>query len=97
MVAAAAKNKYFGTIWRTSLGIGVVFPLVLFVLRLKLKEPEEFSRNPMKNARTPYKLVLKFYGFRLFIVSVIWFVYDVSNESYFLKIFVANQTHPLVL
>ncbi|KAJ3554292.1 hypothetical protein NPX13_g10652 [Xylaria arbuscula] len=33
VVAAAAKNKYFGTIWRTSLGIGVVFPLVLFVLR----------------------------------------------------------------
>ncbi|KAI1275531.1 putative MFS phospholipid transporter [Xylaria sp. FL0933] len=82
VVAAAAKNKYYGTIWRTSLGIGVVFPLVLFVLRLKLKEPEEFSRNSMKNARTPYKLVLKFYGFRLLIVSLIWFVYDFSTYAF---------------
>lgn len=78
VVAAAAQNKYYGTIWRTSLGIGVVFPLVLFVLRLRLKEPEEFSRNSMKRARTPYLLVLKFYGFRLLIVSLIWFIYDVS-------------------
>lgn len=78
-MAAAASNIYYGTIWRTSLGIGVVFPLILFVLRLKLKEPEEFSRNSMKNIKTPYSLVLKYYGFRLFIVSLIWFIYDVSR------------------
>ncbi|KAI8950352.1 putative MFS phospholipid transporter [Xylaria longipes] len=82
VVAAAASNKYYGTIWRTSLGIGVVFPLILFVLRLKLKEPEEFSRNSMKNARTPYGLVLKFYGFRLLIVSLIWFIYDFSTYAF---------------
>ncbi|KAI1166170.1 putative MFS phospholipid transporter [Nemania serpens] len=82
VVAAAAQNKYYGTIWRTSLGIGVVFPLVLFVLRLRLKEPEEFSRNSMKRARTPYLLVLKFYGFRLLIVSLIWFIYDFSTYAF---------------
>ncbi len=71
---------YFSTIWRTSLGIGTVFPLVLFVLRLKLKEPEEFSKNSMKNVRTPYSLVLRFYGWRLFVVSLIWFIYDVGNR-----------------
>lgn len=48
VVAAAAHNIYYSTIWRTSLGIGVVFPMVLFIMRLKLKEPEEFSRNSMK-------------------------------------------------
>ncbi|KAI1174333.1 MFS general substrate transporter [Nemania sp. FL0916] len=82
VVAAAAQNKYYGTIWRTSLGIGVVFPLILFVLRLRLKEPEEFSRNSMKNARTPYKLVFKYYGFRMVIVSVIWFIYDFSAYAF---------------
>ncbi|KAI0483552.1 putative MFS phospholipid transporter [Xylaria cf. heliscus] len=82
VVAAAAQNKYYGTIWRTSLGIGVVFPLILFVLRLKLKEPEEFSRNSMKNTRTPYRLVFKFYGFRLLIVSLIWFIYDFSTYAF---------------
>lgn len=78
VVAAAAQNTYYSTIWRTSLGIGVVFPLVLFVIRLKLKEPEEFSRNSMKHTKTPYLLVFRYYGFRLLIVSIIWFLYDVS-------------------
>ncbi|KAH8903441.1 major facilitator superfamily transporter [Coniochaeta sp. PMI_546] len=82
VVAAACHNEHFGTIWRTSLGIGVVFPLILFVLRLRLKEPEEFTRNSMKYAKTPYMLVLRFYGFRLFIVSLIWFIYDFSAYSF---------------
>ncbi|KAI8631325.1 MFS general substrate transporter [Xylariaceae sp. FL1651] len=82
VVAAAAQNKYYSTIWRTSLGIGVVFPLILFFMRLRLQEPEEFSRNSMKNVRTPYKLVLKYYGFRLFIVSLIWFIYDFSSYAF---------------
>ncbi|KAI1777042.1 MFS general substrate transporter [Hypoxylon cercidicola] len=82
VVAAAAHNTYYSTIWRTSLGIGVAFPLVLFVLRLQLKEPEEFSRNSMKHAKTPYLLVLRYYGFRLLIVSLIWFIYDFSVYSF---------------
>ncbi|KAL1840827.1 hypothetical protein VTK73DRAFT_3663 [Phialemonium thermophilum] len=82
VVAAACHNGHLSTIWRTSLGIGVVFPLILFVLRLRLKEPEEFKRNSMRYAKTPYSLVLKFYGFRLFIVSLIWFIYDFSTYSF---------------
>jgi len=49
-------------------------------MRIFLKEPEEFQRNSMKYAKTPYKLVLRFYGFRLFAVSLIWFLYDVSHH-----------------
>ncbi|KAI1106557.1 MFS general substrate transporter [Jackrogersella minutella] len=82
VVAAACHNSHYSTIWRTSLGIGVVFPLVLFILRLRLKEPEEFSRNSMKHAKTPYRLVFKYYGFRLLIVSLIWFIYDFSTYSF---------------
>ncbi|RYO93023.1 hypothetical protein DL764_008043 [Monosporascus ibericus] len=80
--AAAAHNTHYSTIWRTSLGIGTVFPLILFVLRLKLKEPEEFNKNSMKHARTPYWLVLKYYGWRLATVSLIWFIYDFSAYSF---------------
>lgn len=97
VVAAAAQNKYYGTIWRTSLGIGVVFPLILFALRLKLKEPEEFSRNSMKNTRTPYSLVFKFYGFRLLIVSLIWFIYDVSLTLLLARKQAKKLTYPIVL
>jgi len=52
--------------------------MVLLVLRFFLDEPEEFQRHSMKYAKTPYKLVLRFYGWRLFIVSLVWFIYDVS-------------------
>jgi hypothetical protein len=79
VVAAAAKETNYGTIWRTSLGIGVVFPMFLFYLRLKLKEPENFQTENMKK-KTPYKLVLKYYWPRLMCVSWIWFIYNVSSR-----------------
>lgn len=80
-VAAACQNSQYEVIWRTSMGIGVLFPLVLFVLRLYIKEPEEFQRNSMRHAKTPYWLSLRFYGWRLFCVSLIWFIYDVSIST----------------
>ncbi|KAK0707435.1 major facilitator superfamily domain-containing protein [Lasiosphaeris hirsuta] len=82
VVAAACHNGHLSTIWRVSLGIGVVFPLSLLGLRIFLKEPEEFQRNSMKYAKTPYGLVLKFYGWRLLVVSLIWFIYDFSAYSF---------------
>lgn len=81
-MAAACHDGHFSTIWRTSLGIGFVFPLILFVLRLRLREPEEFARNSMRRAKTPYSLVFRFYGVRLLLVSVIWFLYDFSAYSF---------------
>ncbi|EHA49017.1 hypothetical protein MCOR27_009562 [Pyricularia oryzae] len=82
VVAAAAQNQYMSTIWRTSLGIGVVFPLVLLVMRFRLKEPVEFSKNSFRHAKTPYRLVLRFYGWRLLIVSLIWFIYDFLTYAF---------------
>jgi MFS family permease len=81
VVAAAAHNSNYGTIWRTSLGIGVVFPLVLFILRLRLKEPDEFAKQSMRR-QTPYWLVLKYYWFRLFSVSLVWFLYNFSSYAF---------------
>lgn len=56
--------------------------MVLLVMRFFLDEPEEFQRHSMKYAKTPYKLVLRFYGWRLFIVSLVWFIYDFSAYSF---------------
>lgn len=82
IVTVICDNKHLSTIWRTSLGIGCVFPLILFVLRLRLKEPEEFQRHSMAHAKIPYMLSLRFYGYRLFVVSLIWFIYDFSAYSF---------------
>lgn len=45
--------------WRVALGLGVLPPLSLLYLRLKLKEPEEFNRETMKDTHTPWWLVIK--------------------------------------
>ena len=70
-----------------------MFPLVLFVLRLRIKEPAAATRNSMRYAKTPYLLALRFYGLRLFVVSLIWFIYDV--RFFFLLLTSAALTMPL--
>ncbi|KAI3400344.1 hypothetical protein diail_3361 [Diaporthe ilicicola] len=82
VVAAACHNGHYSTVWRTSLGIGVVFPMFLFALRLFVKEPEASTKNSMRYAKTPYWLSLKMYGWRLLVVSLIWFIYDFSAYSF---------------
>ncbi|KAJ3161768.1 hypothetical protein HDU86_006539 [Geranomyces michiganensis] len=82
VVAAACSNSHYETIWRTSLGIGILFPLGLLVLRTRLREPKASARNSMRYAKTPYLLVAKFYGFRLLVVSIIWFLYDFSTYAF---------------
>ncbi|OAX78309.1 hypothetical protein ACJ72_07386 [Emergomyces africanus] len=66
--------------WRVMLGIGVIPPLSLFYLRLKLQEPEEFNRERMH--KYPVWLIVKFYWWRLFVVSLIWFIYDFSSYAF---------------
>lgn len=69
-------------VWRITLGLGAIPPLSLFFLRLKFKEPEQFSKNNLKRAKTPYWLVIKYYCPRLAVVSLIWFIYDFSAYSF---------------
>lgn len=66
--------------WRVMLGLGVIPPLTLFYLRLKLKEPEEFNKERMH--KYPVSLIIRFYWKRLTIVSLIWFIYDFSAYSF---------------
>ena len=82
IIVLITTENHLRAAWRICLGLGVIPPLSLFYLRLKLQEPEEFNRETMKNTRTPYWLVIKFYWFRLLIVSLIWFIYDFSAYSF---------------
>ena len=59
IVVLATGDNHLRAAWRISLGLGVLPPLSLFYLRLKLNEPEEFNRETMKNTRTPWLLVIK--------------------------------------
>jgi MFS family permease len=74
-------------VWRISLGLGIIPPLSMLYLRLKLNEPEEYKRETMRDTKTPYWLALKFYGPRLVVISTIWFTYDVSGlEIWYIRV-----------
>ena len=82
IIVLITTESHLRAAWRISLGLGVIPPLSLLYLRLKLKEPEEFKRQSMKNTRFPWWLIIKFYWLRLTIVSLIWFIYDFSAYSF---------------
>lgn len=82
IVVLATSESHLRAAWRICLGLGVLPPLSLLYLRLKLSEPEAYKRNTMANTKTPWLLVIRYYGARLFIVSLIWFIYDFSAYSF---------------
>lgn len=63
-------------VWRICFGLGVIPPLSLAYLRIKLHEPESYSRANFRKGKTPYWLALKFYGPRLVVISCIWSIYN---------------------
>ncbi|MCJ1477799.1 hypothetical protein MMC13_006472 [Lambiella insularis] len=82
IVILATSEAHLEAAWRICLGIGIIPPLSLLYLRIKLQEPAEFQRESMRNTKTPWWLVIKFYWYRLLIVSTIWFCYDFSSYSF---------------
>ncbi|KAL7271995.1 glycerophosphoinositol permease [Rhizina undulata] len=70
-------------LWRVSLAVGAVFPIIIFWLRLHLCEGEQFKNNSLRNAGSvPWKLIIKFYWRRLLVVSAIWFIYNLSVYAF---------------
>lgn len=79
------SERHLRVIWRLTIGLGVIPPLSLFFIRLKMKDSISFEKLNMKNISYrafPWWLVVKFYWFRLSIVSIIWFIYNFSAYSF---------------
>ncbi|CCH45800.1 putative membrane protein [Wickerhamomyces ciferrii] len=74
--------KHLEPVWRVSIGLGAIPPISLFILRIFYKEGEVFKKTQFKKVRVPYWSILKFYWFRLAIVSIIWFIYDFSAYAF---------------
>ncbi|KAF2767264.1 MFS phospholipid transporter Git1 [Teratosphaeria nubilosa] len=82
IVVLCTTESHLRAAWRIMLGIGIIPPLSLLYLRLKLNEPEAYKKNCMRHAKTPWLLAIKFYWFRLSVVGTIWFIYDFSSYSF---------------
>jgi len=68
--------------WRWMLGIGCIFPLAVFIMRIFMNDPKEFQRESMSHVKIPYLLVIKYYWVRLAAVMVVWFLYDFSAYAF---------------
>jgi hypothetical protein len=55
----ATTEDHLRAAWRICLGLGVIPPLSLLYLRIKLQEPEAFVHQSITRAKTPYWLVIK--------------------------------------
>ncbi|CAK9441484.1 uncharacterized protein LODBEIA_P53520 [Lodderomyces beijingensis] len=78
-------ERHLRALWRVTIGLGVIPPLALLFIRMKMKDSKSFQKLHMKNVRYrdyPWWLIFKFYWFRLTVVSLIWFIYDFSVYSF---------------
>jgi MFS family permease len=53
LLVVICTEKHLRLAWRISLGLGVVPPMLLLWLRVKLKEPEEFKRSDISHLPLP--------------------------------------------
>ncbi|KAK6384542.1 glycerophosphoinositol permease [Exophiala oligosperma] len=73
IVVLATGESHLRAAWRICLALGAIPPLSLLYLRIKLQEPEQYKRNKMH--KFPIKLIVRFYWWRLTVISIIWFIY----------------------
>jgi hypothetical protein len=78
----ATTEGHLRAAWRICLGLGVLPPLSLIYLRVKVSEPEPYKHEAMSFKNTPWLLAFRFYGLRFFLVSAIWFMYDFCSYSF---------------
>lgn len=75
--------KHLTPIWRLTVALGVFPPFALFFMRRKMANSKAYEKLNMKTVKKfPLWLILKFYWFRLTIVSIVWFIYDFSAYSF---------------
>ncbi|ODV82261.1 glycerophosphoinositol permease, partial [Suhomyces tanzawaensis NRRL Y-17324] len=77
------SERHLTAVWRLTLALGAIPPISLFFMRMKMGDSTSFNKSHMKNVKKfPLWLVVKFYWFRLTIISLIWFIYDFSAYSF---------------
>jgi hypothetical protein len=56
--------------------------MAVFLWRLKMQEPTAYKRNSMRNARTPYWLIIKRYWLQFGAIALTWFICEQSSFHY---------------
>ena len=69
-------SDHLRLVWRLQLGLVIVPCLLVLPFRFILKQPRLYVNGAIKPKKIPYRLVLRYYWFRLSIISIVWFIYD---------------------
>ena len=86
IVVLITGENHLRVAWRVIIGLGIVFPIILFFFRTKFVEPKASkvvspATSVGQNAKL-YYLAFKKYWLPLISISVIWFVYDLVAYSF---------------
>ncbi|CED82334.1 Inorganic phosphate transporter [Phaffia rhodozyma] len=68
--------NHLRAVWRISVGLGVVPPLLLLYFRVKMREPEQYRMHNMRKCKVPWMLIIRRYWVKIAAVSLNWFIYD---------------------
>ncbi|EJT97054.1 MFS general substrate transporter [Dacryopinax primogenitus] len=68
--------NHLNTVWRITLGLGVIPAVAVFFWRLRMVESARYARDSMKRARMPYGLAIRRYWRNLLAICLTWFIYD---------------------
>ncbi|KAI5477730.1 Major facilitator superfamily domain, general substrate transporter [Pseudohyphozyma bogoriensis] len=72
----AQVNNMSDGMWRVLFGIGIVPPLLVFYVRMKMINSTAYRKSAMKKQRIPWGLVIKRYWRPMIGTTICWFLYD---------------------
>ncbi|CEH17583.1 Inorganic phosphate transporter [Ceraceosorus bombacis] len=71
------SERHLEWVWRLTLGLGALPPMIIFFFRTKMHEPEQFKKGAIKKPTAKlWWLIIKKYWVKLSAVSLSWFIYD---------------------
>lgn len=76
LLCTGGREDRYGVVWRTSLALGLVPPLVIFWFRLRMAVSTAYRRSALRRQRVPYLLALRRYGRALAGCAASWFMYN---------------------
>ncbi|EPX73386.1 glycerophosphodiester transporter [Schizosaccharomyces octosporus yFS286] len=82
IVVCIFTDHHLRAVWRISIGLGAVIPIILLIVRLPMKENGVFLKSKVPYSKIPWLIVFRLYGARFLIICVVWFTYDLSSNAF---------------
>ncbi|WBW71656.1 MFS transporter superfamily [Schizosaccharomyces osmophilus] len=76
------SDRHLRAVWRMSIGLGSVIPILLLIVRLPMKENGVYLKSKIPYSKIPWPVVLRLYGVRFLVICIVWFTYDLSTFAF---------------